>query len=67
MNKTSHVERRKSERNISDISLEIVKLFGVRLDNREGYRLDIMTYKELVSIGRNASCKKNQHGGKYVF
>lgn len=54
MNKTNHINKRMSERNISELSTCIIYLFGSKLDKRDGIRLDTGTYNELIQIGRSA-------------
>jgi hypothetical protein len=65
MTTTVHYNRRSHERHIPPLCLAIIKLFGRRLDKRDGMQLDMDTYKELVTICNNTikSFNKTKKGG----
>jgi DeoR/GlpR family transcriptional regulator of sugar metabolism len=56
--KTKHYLRRAAERNIDDISIDILILFGETIDSRDGIVLRGSTYN---NIKHTVMCLKQSH------
>lgn len=53
LTKSSHVASRMAERNLDDITLSILAVYGEQLDKRDGLMLSKSTAYELIDIARS--------------